>query len=191
MLAQEPDSGSHFVLEGPAGLIEAHIHDGGLVSVSMGPPEFEPAHIPFVADHQENRYTLDVPGRSLDVSVLSMGNPHCVLEVDDVATADVAALGAAIERHERFPAATNVGFRHIRDRSSIDLRVHERGVGETLACGTGACAAVVAGQRLGHLDTEVAVHLPGGQLVVSWRGDTDPVWLTGDAELISEGTVDL
>ncbi|MDH3350174.1 MAG: diaminopimelate epimerase [Gammaproteobacteria bacterium] len=191
MLAQERGSGRTFVLESPAGLIEATVLDDARVTVNMGPPEFAPARIPFLAETQADRYTLDVLGRSLDVSVLSMGNPHCVLEVADVATADVAVLGAAIERHERFPAAANVGFRHIRDRTSIDLRVHERGVGETLACGTGACAAVVAGRQLDRLDTEVAVHLPGGRLVVSWRGDTDPVWLTGDAELISEGTVDL
>jgi len=120
-----------------------------------------------------------------------MGNPHCVLWVDSIAVADVDRLGPAIESHDRFPAATNVGFMHVRDRKNIDLRVYERGVGETLACGTGACAAVVAGHRLGPLDDEVAVQLPGGQLVVSWRGDSEPVWLTGNAELISEGTIDL
>jgi diaminopimelate epimerase len=120
-----------------------------------------------------------------------MGNPHCVLRVDSIAAADVDRLGPAIEGHDRFPAATNVGFMHVRDRKRIDLRVHERGVGETLACGTGACAAVVAGHRLGLLDDEVAVQLPGGQLVVSWRGDAEPVWLTGNAELIGEGTIDL
>jgi len=191
MLAQERGSGRTFALESPAGLIEATVLDDARVTVNMGPPEFAPARIPFVAETQADHYTLDVLGQSLEVSVLSMGNPHCVLDVTNVATADVARLGAAIERHERFPAATNVGFRHIRDRANIDLRVHERGVGETLACGTGACAAVVAGQQLGRLDTEVAVHLPGGKLVVSWRGETDPVWLTGNAELISEGIVDL
>ena len=120
-----------------------------------------------------------------------MGNPHCVLQVSDVATAPIADLGPKIEHHERFPAKANVGFMQIRDRGNIDLRVHERGVGETLACGTGACAAVVAGQKLGLLDAEVNVQLPGGQVVVSWRGGTEPVWLTGNAELISEGTVDL
>jgi diaminopimelate epimerase len=191
MLAQECDSGRVFTLESPTGLVEATVLDAERVAVNMGPPEFEPARIPFVAESAANYYKLEVLDQLLDVRVLSMGNPHCVLEVDDVATADIAALGPAIEHHERFPAAANVGFLRIRDRTNVDLRVHERGVGETLACGTGACAAVVAGQRSGHLDEEVAVHLPGGQLVVSWRGGTDPVWLTGNAELVSEGTIDL
>ena len=120
-----------------------------------------------------------------------MGNPHCVLQVTDTATADVATLGPKIECHERFPQRVNVGFMAVRGRDAIDLRVHERGVGETLACGTGACAAVVAGQRLGHLDSEVTVSLPGGKLMVSWHGDVAPVWLTGTAEFISEGSIDL
>jgi len=114
-----------------------------------------------------------------------------VLQVADTGTANIAELGPAIESHDRFPARTNVGFMAIRDRDAIDLRVHERGVGETLACGTGACAAVVAGQRLGYLDHEVTVSLPGGQLVVSWRGGAEPVWLTGNAEFTSEDTIDL
>jgi len=108
-----------------------------------------------------------------------------------VASTDVATLGPAIECHERFPARTNVGFMQIRDRGNINLREYERGAGETLACGTGACAAVVAGQRLGRLDAEVTAQMPGGKLVVSWDGETEGVWLTGEAELISEGTVDL
>jgi diaminopimelate epimerase len=191
MLAQESDTERTFTLESPAGLVTAIVLNDRRVAVSMGPPEFDPARVPFVADTRVDRYELDVAGRLLLVSVLAIGNPHCVLEVDDAAAADVAVLGPAIERHQRFPAATNVGFMRVRDRENIDLRVHERGVGETLACGTGACAAVVAGQRLGLLDDEVAVQLPGGQLVVSWLGGTEPVWLTGNAELISEGTIDL
>ncbi|MDH3337259.1 MAG: diaminopimelate epimerase, partial [Gammaproteobacteria bacterium] len=191
MLAKESGSQKSFALEGPAGLIQATVLDDGRVAVNMGPPEFDPARIPFVAEALPDHYPLDVDGRIMEVSVLSMGNPHCVVEVDDVATAKIASLGPAIEHHERFPAATNVGFMRIRDRGNIDLRVHERGVGETLACGTGACAAVVAGRRLGKLDEVVTVRLPGGQLVVSWRGGAEPVWLTGNAELISEGAIDL
>jgi len=191
MLARESDAETSFSLESPAGLIQANVLDDERVSVSMGPPEFDPVRVPFVAQEQLDRYSLEVFGRSHDVSVLSMGNPHCVLLVDSIASADVDRLGPAIEQHERFPAATNVGFMCIVDRTNIDLRVYERGVGETLACGTGACAAVVAGQRLGSLDEEVVVRLPGGQLVVSWRGDNEPVWLAGNAELISEGTIDL
>ena len=191
MLARECAPDTSFALDSPAGRLEAVVLDDGRVTVSMGPPEFDPARVPFTAEQQSSSYELEVFKRVHKVSVLSMGNPHCVLQVDSIAVADVDRLGPAIESHERFPAATNVGFMHICDRQSIDLRVYERGVGETLACGTGACAAVVAGQRLGQLDDEVAVRLPGGQLVVSWRGGTEPVWLTGNAELISEGTIDL
>ena len=191
MLARARDADRTFTLESPAGLIEAIVLDDNQVAVSMGPPEFEPARIPFVAEELRDIYELEVFRRSHEVSVLSMGNPHCVLLVDSIASADVDRLGPAIERHERFPAETNVGFMCILDRQNIELRVYERGVGETLACGTGACAAVVAGQRLGRLDEEVVVRLPGGQLVVSWRGGKEPVWLTGNAELISEGSFDL
>lgn len=191
LLAQENAAKRSFTLESPSGLIEAIILDDQRVTVSMGSPKFDPAEVPFVADIQSDRYELDVNGRALIVSVLSMGNPHCVIEVDALESAEIAVLGAAIERHQRFPAAVNVGFMRIRDRANIDLRVHERGVGETPACGTGACAAVVAGQRLDRLEAEVAVQLPGGQLMVSWRGGDEPVWLTGDAELLSEGTIDL
>jgi diaminopimelate epimerase len=191
MLARESTTERSFSLESPAGLIEAIVINDAQVTINMGPPVFDPGRIPFVAETQVDRYELDVFGRNYDVSVLSMGNPHCVLTVEGIASADVDRLGPAIEHHERFPAATNVGFMCIQERGEIELRVYERGVGETLACGTGACAAVVAGQRLGLLDEEVAVQLPGGQLVVSWRGGTEPVWLTGNAELISEGTIDL
>lgn len=191
MLARDDENLRTYMLEGPAGPIEARILEDGTIAVNMGPPEFEPARIPFIADKQEDLYTLDTKNLSLTVSVLSMGNPHCVLEVTDTATADVAGLGPEIEHHRRFPSCVNVGFMRIRDRGKIDLRVHERGVGETLACGTGACAAVVAGKRQNRLDEEVIVSLPGGQLVVSWRGGVEPVWLTGSTELISEGMIDI
>ena len=191
MLAQDEGAGKKFMLESPAGPIAASVIDDKTVAVNMGTPDFNPANVPFTAQRRSEAYELGVDGSSISVSVVSMGNPHCVLLVDDVATADVARLGPAIENHARFPARTNVGFMHIRDRDSIDLRVHERGVGETQACGTGACAAVVAGQQRKLLNEEITVHLPGGKLVVSWRGAAGPVWLTGNAELISEGTVDL
>jgi len=180
-----------FVLSSPSGPIEARIGHDGLVSVSMGKPEFEPAAIPLVATERQDRYELEVDGVAYDLSVISMGNPHCVLQVDDVRTAPVAVLGPRIERHERFPEKANVGFMCIRGRDRIDLRVFERGVGETAACGTGACAAVVSGQVLGLLDAEVDVRLPGGQVVVSWHGGSEPVWLTGNAEFISKGFIDL
>jgi diaminopimelate epimerase len=120
-----------------------------------------------------------------------MGNPHCVLVVSAVGAAPLARLGPALEHHPRFPRRTNVGFMAIGGRDRIELRVHERGVGETLACGTGACAAVAIGRRRGDLDEHVRVNLPGGQLMVSWREYADTVWLTGNAELIREGSIDL
>ena len=191
MLARETGQDGVLQLESPAGVVEARIEADGRITVSMGAPEFEPSRVPFVADGRADRYLLSVDGEEYDVSVLSMGNPHCVMQVADTATADVGRLGPLVEGHERFPERANAGFMAIRGRRAIDLRVYERGAGETLACGTGACAAVVAGQRLGQLDDRVTVSLPGGQLMVSWRGGAEPVWLTGNAELISEGTIDL
>ncbi len=172
------EAGEQFTLEGPAGPVEVRVRNGGQVSVSMGCPAVEATE-------------LDIGGRKLEVMLVSMGNPHCVLRVDDVDRADVAGLRPQIENHERFPDRINVGFMQIVERQTIRLRVHERGAGETLACGTGACAAVVAGQSLRLLDPDVRVLLPGGQLMVSWRGGVAPVWLTGDAEILSEGSIDL
>lgn len=180
-----------FVLQSPAGPISARVFADGQVAVSMGTPIFEPAKIPFVAGEEAKSYALIVGEQGYEISAVSMGNPHCVLNVDDVALARVAELGATIEHHERFPELTNVGFMCIVDRENINLRVHERGVGETAACGTGACAAMVSGQRLGLLDEEVTVHLPGGKVVVSWRGGDTVAWLKGNAELIDEGLMDL
>jgi diaminopimelate epimerase len=191
VLANQSGHAQSFLLQSPAGPIEARVDDDGLVSVSMGLPEFDPVKIPFVADKQADRYVLDVAGRQFEICAVSMGNPHCVLHVSDVAAAPVDELGPLIEHHERFPQRVNAGFARIRDRGNMDLRVFERGVGETEACGTGACAAVVTGQALGLLDDTVNVKLTGGQVVVSWRGDAEPVWLTGNAEFISEGIMDL
>lgn len=184
-------SAAEFTLQSPAGDIGARVTADGLVSVSMGIPAFEPASLPFDAPHMADHYTIEVDGEEHEIHAVSMGNPHCVLRVGDVDSAPVNTLGPKLETHPRFPQRTNVGFMRIRDRGCIDLRVHERGVGETAACGTGACAAVVTGQRLGLLDTDVQVALPGGQLMVSWRGGDDPAWLTGNAELISEGMIEI
>jgi len=188
----ETDSGeSEFTLQSPAGPVSARIYADGLIAVSMGTPKFEPARIPFIADNTADAYFVDVEDKEYEISAVSMGNPHCVLRVADVAAAPVNSLGPKLERHERFPELTNVGFMQIVDRRNMNLRVFERGVGETAACGTGACAAVVCGQRLGLLDEEVSVRLPGGQVVVSWRGGETVAWLKGDAELINQGTMDL
>lgn len=183
-LAGKHEHEQEFILQSPVGPVTARVCPDGTVTVSMGVPEF-------AAHGSAGGNMIRVGDKNIEVSVLSLGNPHCVLLVDDVRVAPVDRLGPQIEHHERFPQGTNVGFMHIRDRQNIGLRVHERGVGETAACGTGACAAVVSGQRLGLLDEAVRVHLSGGQVVVSWRGGDDPVWLSGDAGLISEGMMDL
>ncbi len=191
LLAGDRAPGTALRLDSPAGLIEARVTGDGQVSVAMGRPEFDPEKIPFVADRVANTYDLDVNGTIYAIGAVSMGNPHCVLAVPAVADAPVAGLGPAIERHPRFPERTNVGFVARRGRDEIDLRVFERGVGETLACGTGACAAVAVGIRRGELAGEVRVNLPGGQLVVKWPQVSGPAWLTGNAELMSEGSIDL
>lgn len=193
ILGRREGLGPELRLESPAGTVEARLcgDNHNRVAVNMGAPEFEPARIPFVAGGESGRYRLELARETVEVSVLSMGNPHCVIDVDSVETAEVARIGAAVETHERFPERVNVGFMAIEHRREIALRVHERGVGETLACGTGACAAVVAGRRRGLLDDEVAVKLPGGQLMVSWGGAGGPVWLSGDVEVSGEGTIDV
>lgn len=191
VIAQGDGQTREFTLGSPTGPVPVRILGKNSVAVSMGEPKFEPASIPFDADEIAAIYPLDIDGETLGVSVLSMGNPHCVLQVEQVADADVETLGPLIETHQRFPNGANVGFMAVRSRGEIDLRVHERGVGETMACGTGACAAVVAGRNLDRLDEDVEVHLPGGQLMVSWPGASASVWLSGNAELTYEGYLDL
>ncbi len=182
---------SEFELQSPAGPIAVRVLGSDEVAVSMGAPVFEPSRIPFDAEDESNAYEIAVGDQQIQIAAVSMGNPHAVITVDDVRKAAVEELGPRIEQHNRFPERTNVGFTHLVDRQNIDLRVHERGVGETAACGTGACAAVVVGQVRGLLDEEVVVNLPGGQVVVSWRGGETPVWLKGNAELITDGMMDL
>ena len=172
-----------------AGPIRLVVEADGNVRVDMGSPVFDPAGIPFEADTESDLYRIDAGGTPVDIAALSMGNPHAVLVVDDVASAPVETLGPALENHPRFPRRTNVGFMSIVDRDLIDLRVYERGAGETLACGTGACAAVVAGNRLGLLDGRVRVRLPGGELVVSWQGNESPVWMSGPAARVFDGII--
>ncbi len=173
------------------GRIVLKVQPDGQVTVDMGPPRLNPADIPFEAEAASTAYLLDVDGETVEIGAVSMGNPHAVLRVDNVQTAPVARLGPAIEAHTRFPNRVNVGFMQVVDPNHINLRVYERGAGETLACGTGACAAVVAGRIQGLLDEVVAVDLPGGRLMVSWTGDDAPVLMTGPAERVFEGTIDL
>ena len=174
-----------------AGMIYPRLEPDGGVSVNMGVPRFEPVEVPFEAGARENVYDLEVDGRTVSVSVLSMGNPHAVQLVPDVDAAPVNTQGPQIERHARFPRRVNAGYMQIVDRRHIRLRVYERGAGETLACGSGACAAAVAGRQRGLLDDKVEVKLPGGTLRVSWAGEGQPVWMTGPAITVFEGTIDL
>ncbi len=163
----------------------------GNVSVDMGPAVFAPARIPFDAEREADLYSLTVDGDNLEISALSMGNPHAVLMVTDVDTAPVERLGPVIESHPRFPARVNVGFCQVVARNHVRLRVFERGVGETLGCGSGACAAVVAGIRLGLLDAEVLVSLPGGDARVAWAGGDASVLLSGPAITVFNGVISL
>ena len=160
------------------------------VEVDMGAPELFPAAIPFVADEQASVYYVQVAGQLVQLSAVSMGNPHAVLVVDDVEQAAVDTLGPALESHPRFPAKANIGFMQIVSPAEVKLRVYERGAGETMACGTGACAAVVAGRLRGLLDESVHVHLPGGVLHITWKGGKeDSVMMTGPTATVFEGQV--
>jgi len=170
-----------------AGIIHLNLEEDGQVRVNMGRPELEPDRIPFDAERRADCYELEVGGRIHQIVALSLGNPHAVLQVDDLVKAPVAELGPLIEGHPRFPQRVNAGFMQVLDQGRIGLRVYERGVGETLACGTGACAAVVAGRIQGLLGERVRVGLPGGDLVINWAGDGEPVWMTGPATSVFEG----
>jgi diaminopimelate epimerase len=153
----------------------------------MGAPRFLPAEIPFAAAGDAMVHALDVAGEKIDISVVSMGNPHAVQVVADVDAAPVARLGPLIEAHPRFPRRVNAGFMQVVDRHAIRLRVHERGAGETLACGSGACAAVAVLVRQGRVGRHVDVHLPGGTLVIDWPTDSAPVRMAGPATFVFEG----
>jgi diaminopimelate epimerase len=176
------------VLDSPGGLVQAKV-DGERVSVTMGIPDFNPAALPFEASGEAYVYPLAVGASEVEIGAVSVGNPHAVIRVPAVADAPVARLGPAIENHPRFPKRTNVGFMEVVDRGHIRLRVHERGTGETRACGTGACAAVAVGRRHGLLDEVVQVDLPGGRLDIQWKGPGEPIWMTGPAESAFEGEV--
>ncbi len=186
-----------------SGVIAPRLTPDGRVTVDMGRPQFEPARVPFdttglspVAQGSAQKWPLALDGKALSatvlVAVVSMGNPHAVQLVDNVDTAPVAEVGPLIEGHARFAQRVNAGFLQVVDRTQVRLRVFERGVGETLACGTGACAAVAAGIRLGLLDHEVHVDTRGGRLTIAWSGaDTDSVFMTGPATTVFEGQIDI
>lgn len=178
-------------VETASGIIAPKLESNGLVTVNMGPPRFEPQQVPFLADAQANTYILDVQGQQIEISAVSMGNPHAVQVVDDVETAPVQSLGSLIEVHPRFPERVNAGFMQVIDRHHIKLRVFERGSGETLACGTGACAAAVVGIQRDLLQSPVRVSARGGELHITWQGGTTPVFMTGPAVTVFQGDFDL
>jgi diaminopimelate epimerase len=174
-----------------AGVIVPRLQADGRVTVEMGIPDFEPARIPFEAPARAPTYALELDGRRIEVSALSMGNPHAVQVVADVERAPVSAEGPLIEHHPRFPRRVNAGYMQVVSRRRVLLRVWERGAGETLACGTGACAAVAAGVTRGLLDGEVTVATRGGDLGISWTGEGAPVMMTGPAETVFEGEIEI
>ena len=174
-----------------AGIVDPELGSNGWVRVNMGYPKFLPQEIPFLADEPENLYDLELANQQqIQIDVVNMGNPHAVTIVPDVITADVATMGPQVESHARFPARVNAGFMQIIDEKHARLRVFERGVGETLACGTGACAAAVSGIRRGLLANQVEIELAGGKLQIEWR-DGDVVWMTGPTANVYEGRIDL
>jgi diaminopimelate epimerase len=172
-------------------VIELNVRSDGQITVDMGAPRLEPAEIPFVAPEAALAYEVEVGGQTVELAAVSMGNPHGVLRVADVDTAPVHQLGAQLETHPRFPQKANIGFLQIVDAHHARLRVWERGCGETQACGTGACAAAVAGIRQGWLQSPVEISLPGGSLSIEWAGPGAPVLMTGPALRVFEGQVRL
>jgi diaminopimelate epimerase len=178
-------------VETVGGLIIPRLETNGEVTVNMGTPKFEPQEIPFIAEKRAMTYVLDVDGRQVEISAVSLGNPHAVQVVADVDCAPVLTEGALIEYHPRFPQRVNAGYMQLLDRAHIRLRVYERGAGETLACGTGACAAVVTGISRGLLQSTVEVSTRGGNLSIRWEGESQPVWMTGPATAVFDGEIEL
>ena len=178
-------------VETSGGLIIPRLEANGEVSVNMGMPKFEPQQVPFIAEKRAMTYSIDISGRQVEISAVSLGNPHAVQLVEDIDGAPVITEGALIENHPSFPKRVNAGYMQVVDRTHIRLRVYERGAGETLACGTGACAAVVIGIERGLLQSTVQVNMRGGELTVRWEGEGQPVWMTGPAVTVFDGEIEL
>ncbi len=174
-----------------SGIIAPRIESDGEITVNMGAPRLNPRDIPFLADAEALSYAIEVAGQMRSISAISMGNPHAVQLVADVDVAPVGSEGPLLEQHARFPARVNAGYLQVLARDHIRLRVWERGAGETLSCGTGACAAVVAGSRLGKLDNRVRVSTRGGDLTISWEGGASPVMMRGAATAVYRGEIDI
>jgi diaminopimelate epimerase len=188
---RQADIDRPLVMDSPGGIVHAQLRRDGLVAVAMGVPDFDPASLPFDAEGPAATYHLDTPAGPVEVGAVSIGNPHAVIRVRSVRDAPVDTVGPAVENHPRFPRRVNVGFLEILAPDHVRLRVYERGAGETLACGTGACAAVAVGRRHGPLAEEVNVDVPGGRMIVRWPGPGEQIWLTGPAETAFEGHVDV
>ncbi|MDX1795743.1 MAG: diaminopimelate epimerase [Hydrogenovibrio sp.] len=178
-------------VETASGVIVLYVTDHGEVKVNMGPPNFSPNSLPFNVPTESDAYQLEVDGEMYEVGAVSMGNPHAVLRVTDIGSAPVETLGEKLESHPAFPERVNVGFAERQDASHIKLRVYERGAAETLACGTGACAAMVFYRKQNEVEDRVVVTLPGGTLTIEWDGDpAHPVWMTGPAVMVFDGEID-
>ncbi len=182
---------NEIAVETNSGIIFPRLLGNGLITVNMGVPNFEPAHIPYATPKRAAHYALDLDGQTIQLNILSLGNPHGVMQVDDIKLAPVLTLGPRIEQHPNFPERVNAGFMQVITRNQIAVRVFERGSGETQACGSGACAAVIAGIQNGDLDAKVSASLTGGDLEITWEGEGNPVWLTGPATTVFEGSIDL
>ena len=178
-------------IQTPTGSIQTRLLDNGHVEVDMGVPSTAPADVPFITASEALSYRVEIPGSTVEITPVSMGNPHAVLFVDDVRAADVEGIGRALQHHERFPEQVNVGFMQVVDRRLGRLRVYERGVGETLACGSGACAAMVAARLHSRLDPHAKISLPGGKLRLTWQGPGSNATLSGSAHLVYTGRVQL
>jgi diaminopimelate epimerase len=172
-------------------VMEVTTKNKDLVTANMGAPIFTPSDIPFNSDQQQQLYTMEAGPHSVEIAVLSVGNPHAVIQVEDIDTAEVDNIGTLIQAHKLFPESVNVGFMQIMDRQTIKLRVYERGVGETQACGSGACAAAVAAIQQNLVDSQVNLELLGGSLSIEWHGDDEPIMMTGPAETVFHGKIKL
>ncbi len=190
-LHQQGELARRAQLESPAGPVAVEIGPGGWVTADIGVPEFAPAKIPFVASAAAKSYPIEAAGRELEAAVLSLGNPHAVIRVDELERAPVAQIGAALQSHPRFPAGVNVGFVEVLNRERVRLRVYERGVGETPACGSGACAAAVAVRRWGLGEERIAVALREGELLVEWPGGGTAVRMSGPTAFVFCGRIEL
>jgi len=174
-----------------SGQMTLQIEADDQITVNMGIPRFEPADIPLQRDNRADTYNISIEGQAITFGAVSLGNPHAVIRVDDICSAPVATLGPLLESHDDFPERANIGFAQIADRSRLILRVYERGAGETEACGSGACAAMIIARQQGWVDDSVTVKLRGGMLRISWKGEAEPVWMTGPATHVFDGQITL